>query len=44
MATSLFILFISFLLLQMPVSFCLVIATVLAMFLASDIDTMAIVL
>jgi C4-dicarboxylate transporter, DctM subunit len=44
MATTLFLIFICFLLLQMPVSFCLAISTVLAMYVASDIDTIAIVL
>jgi len=44
MATALFLIFISFLLMQMPVSFCLAISTILAMYIASDIDTIAIVL
>ncbi len=44
MATALFLIFVSFLLMQMPVSFCLAISTILAMYIASDIDTIAIVL
>lgn len=44
MATTLFIIFVAFLVFQMPVSFCLIISTVLAMFVASDIDSIAIVL
>ncbi len=44
MATTLFIIFVAFLVFQMPVSFSLIIATVLAMFVASDIDTIAIIL
>ena len=44
MATILFIFFVVFLIVQMPVSFCLVISTVLAMFIASDIDSIAIIL
>lgn len=44
MATTLFLFFIAFLIFQMPVSYCLIISTVLAMFVASDIDSIAIVL
>ena len=44
MATAIFIFFGIFLIFQMPVSFGLVISTVLAMFIASDIDTIAIIL
>ncbi len=44
MATTLFLFFLAFLVFQMPVSFCLIISTVLAMFIASDIDSIAIVL
>lgn len=44
MATTLFIIFVAFLIFQMPVSFCLIISTILAMFVASDIDSIAIVL
>ena len=44
MATILFLVFICFLLMQMPVSFCLAVSTILAMYIASDIDTIAIVL
>ncbi len=44
MATYLFLFFVIFLIVQMPVSFCLVISTVLAMFIASDIDSIAIIL
>ncbi len=44
MATAIFIFFGLFLIFQMPVSFGLVISTVLAMFIASDIDTIAIIL
>lgn len=42
MAITLFIIFISFLLFQMLVFFCLAISTVLAMYLVSEINTIGI--
>lgn len=42
MAITVFIIFISFLLFIMPVFFCLAISTFLAMYLVSDINTIAI--
>jgi len=42
MAITHFIIFISFLLFQLPVFFCLASSTVLAMYLVSDINTIAI--
>ncbi len=44
MASTLFLIFVAFLIFQMPVSFSLIISTILAMFIASDIDSVAIVL